>query len=222
MTNEELILERLDRIESRLEPITRSADSLRELREDLNPLSGNAIQLMIRELEDVESAFQLEDLLDLTKRFLRSVRSLTFALDQMENIIDFVTTLEPLLKSSVPQLIHYLDDLDQRGVFRMLKATLEVRAKVAEAYTPEDIDQIGNGFVALLSLSKKLADPKTMSFLEKFAEIPAGLDLETCKDCGPFGLAWASGNKEVKQGLGILIELAKGMGRLKSQNQQEV
>ena len=218
MNNEELILERLDQIESRLEPITGSINSIRELRQDLNPISSNAIQLMVKELQDVESAFQLDDLLDLAKRFLRSVRNLTFALNQLDNIIDFVTTLEPLLKNSVPQIIHYLDDLDQRGVFRMLKVTLEVRAKVAEAYTPEDIDQISNGFVALLGLAKKLADPKTMNFLEKLAEIPATVDLETCKDCGPFGLAWASGNREVKQGLGILIELAKAMGRLKSQN----
>ena len=218
MTNEELILERLDQIESRLEPITGSINSIRELRQDLNPISSNAIQLMVKELQDVESAFQLDDLLDLAKRFLRSVRNLTFALNQLDNIIDFVTTLEPLLKNSVPQIIHYLDDLDQRGVFRMLKVTLEVRAKVAEAYTPEDIDQISDGFVALLGLAKKLADPKTMNFIEKLAEIPATVDLETCKDCGPFGLAWASGNREVKQGLGILIELAKAMGRLKSQN----
>ena len=218
MTNEELILERLNQIESRLEPITGSINSIRELRADLNPLSGNAIQLMIKELQDVESAFQLEDLLDLVKRLLRSVRSLTFALNQLDNIIDFVTTLEPLLKNSVPQIIHYLDELDQRGVFRTIKATLEVRAKVAEAYTPEDIEQISDGFVALLGLGKKLADPKTMNFLEKLTEIPATLDLETCKDCGPFGMVWATGNKEVKQGLGILIELAKGMGRLKSQN----
>ncbi len=216
MTSEEMILERLDRIESRLIPLSDSARSIQELREDLNPLLNNAFQLMIRELEDVESSVRIEDLLDLMKRLLRSTRSLTFALNQLENIIDFVTTLEPLLRSSVPQLITYLDDLDQKGVFRMLMATLEVRAKVAQAYTAEDIDKIGDGFVALLGLAKKLADPQTLAFLEGLTEIPSTCDLETCKDVGPFGLLWATGNKDVKQGLGVLMELAKAMGRLKS------
>jgi len=63
MTNEELILERLDRIEAQLAPISETAGGIEDLREDLIPLSGQAFRLLIRELEDVESSFQLEDLL---------------------------------------------------------------------------------------------------------------------------------------------------------------
>ena len=215
MTNEELILERLDRIESKLAPLTGSAQSIQELGRDLTPLAHNAIQLMIKELEDVESGFNLEDLLEMFKRMLRSAKSITFSLAQLENAIDFITTLEPLLRSSVPQVINYLDDLEQKGVLRMISATLEVRAKVAAAYSPEDIEKIGDGLVAILGLAKKLTEPQTLSLLEKLSEVPAGLDLTTCKDVGPFGLLFAAGNKEVKEGLGVLMELTKSMGNLK-------
>ena len=109
MTNEELILERLDRIEAQLAPISETAGSIKDLREDLVPLSGQAFRLLIRELEDVESSFQLEDLLTLFKRSLRSIKHIIFALEQLENIVDFVTTIEPLLKSAVPQVINYLE-----------------------------------------------------------------------------------------------------------------
>jgi len=215
MTNEDLILERLDRIEGKLAPLTDSVRSWKEFQTDVTPLANQAVQLMIKELSDVESSFQLEDLLEMTKRFLRSVRSITFSLSQLENVIDFVTTLEPLLKSSVPQLVNYLDDLEQKGVFRILNATLGVRAKIAAAYTPEDIEQIGDGLVAMLGLAKKLTVPQVLSLLEKLAEMPAKLELEKSKDVGPFGLLWASSNKEVKEGLGVLMELTKGMAKLK-------
>jgi hypothetical protein len=134
MTTEKQILERLDRIEAQLAPVSASAKGLNELKEDLIPLSGQAFRLMIRELEDVESGFQLEDLLALMKRSLRSVKHLQFALEQLENIVDFAQTIEPLLKSSVPQLINYLDDLEQKGVMRIIQSTLDVRAKVAASY----------------------------------------------------------------------------------------
>ena len=215
MTNEELILERLDKIEAQIAPLAESFKGVNELKNDLSPLAHNAIKLVIQELEDVESSFQLEDLLEMFKRMLRSVRSLTYAMGQMENILDFVTTLEPLLKSSVPQLINYLDDLEQRGVFRIINSTLGVRAKIATAYSPEDIEQIGDGLVSLLGLAKKLTDPKTLSLLETLTEIPAKMDLSTSKDVGPFGLLWACSNKEVKEGLGVLMQLTKGMGKLK-------
>ena len=216
MTNEEQILERLDRIEAQLTPISQSANSLRELREDLTPLSGQAFRLIIRELEDVESSFQLEDLLALTKRTLRSVKHIIYTLEQLENIVDFVKTIEPLLKSAVPQMINYLDDLEQRGVLRIITSMLDVRAKIAMAYNADDIDRIGDGVVAALGLTKTLSDPKAVEFLERFAKIPSRMDLAEAKPIGPFGMLSALSGKEARQGLGVLMELTKAMGTLKN------
>ncbi|MBW1697048.1 MAG: DUF1641 domain-containing protein [Deltaproteobacteria bacterium] len=216
MTNEELILERLDRIEKQIAPVVETAGAVLELKEDLTPLSNQAIRLLIQELQDVESSFQLEDLLLLLKRMMRSVKNMIYALDQLENLIDFVTTIEPLLKSSVPQIINYLDDLEQRGVLRVIQAMLDVRAKIASAYDAEDIEQIGDGAVAMLGLAKKFSDPKAVAFLEKFAEVPSKVDLAKAKKMGPFGLLSAPFNDDVKQGLGIVMELTRALGTLKN------
>jgi uncharacterized protein YjgD (DUF1641 family) len=216
MTTEEQILERLDRIEAQLAPMSASAKGLNELKEDLIPLSGQAFRLLIRELEDVESGFQLEDLLALMKRSLHSVKHLQFCLEQLENIVDFVLTIEPLLKSSVPQLINYLDDLEQKGVLRIIQSTLDVRAKIAAAYSAEDVDQIGDGLVALLGLAQKLSDPQATAFLQKMAELPSKVDLDKAKPVGPFGMLGALSSKEARKGLGVLMELTKAMGGLKN------
>jgi len=98
MNNEELILQRLEKIEAQLAPLAESAGAMRELKDDLIPLANEATQVAIKELEDVESSFQLEDLVLMFKRMLRSVRNFTFAMNQLENIIDFVTSAEPLLR----------------------------------------------------------------------------------------------------------------------------
>ena len=216
MTNEKQILERLDRIEAQLAPISQTATVLKEIKDDLIPLSGQAFRLLIRELEDVESSFQLEDLLALAKRFLRSVKHLQFSLDQLENIVDFVITIEPLLKSAVPKIIDYLDDLEQRGVLRIIQSTLDVRAKIAASYSPEDIEEIGDGAVALLGMAKKLGSPQARVFMEKIAELPSKVDLSSAKPVGPFGMLGALSSREARQGLGVLMELTKAMGSLKN------
>jgi uncharacterized protein YjgD (DUF1641 family) len=215
MTNEELIMERLDRIEAQIAPLADSARGLNELKDDLMIVAHPASQMLIKELQDVESSFQLQDLMKLSKQMLRSVKNITFALEQLENFIDFATTAEPLLRTAIPQAIRYLDELEQRGVFRILGATLDIRAKLAAAYTPEDIDKIGDGIVAFLGLAQKIADPQSVAFMEKFAEIPSKLDLAVSKDCGPWGLFSACSDPEVKKGLGIIMELTKAMGKLK-------
>ncbi|MBW2619212.1 MAG: DUF1641 domain-containing protein [Deltaproteobacteria bacterium] len=216
MNNEGAILERLDRIETQLAAVNETTRSLKELKEDITPLLSGTFQILAEELGEVESGFQLDDLYRLLIRMLRNVRNLNYALAQMENVIDFAKTVEPLLKSSVPQLINYLDELEQKGVIRIYKAALGVRAKIADAYSPEDIEQIGDGLVVLLGLAKRLGDPKAKVILEKMAEIPADLDLDACKGIGPVGFLSACSKSEVKEGLGVLMELTKAMGKLKS------
>ena len=60
MTNEELIMQRLDRIEQQLAPLSESMRSMIELKEDIGPLANNAVKHLIQELQEVESSFQLE------------------------------------------------------------------------------------------------------------------------------------------------------------------
>ena len=215
MTNEELILKRLEDIETQIAPLVKTADKLNELREDMIPLGNQAVHLLINELQDIEAGFELDDLFHLVKQLLRSTRSMVFALRQMVAFVEFIKDMEPLLKHAVPQMINYLDDLEQRGVLRIINAMMGVRAKVAAAYSPEDIDQIGDGMVALLGLGKKLTDPKILAFLEKAVEIPAAVDLSVSKKVGPWGLVSAGADDEVKEGLGVLIELTKALGKLK-------
>lgn len=217
MTNEELILMKLENIESQIEPVIRFSKSINELKEDIIPLQSSAFKVLTSELQEIETGFQLEDFLNLIKQTLRRTNDLIFALRQLSNIAELVRDIEPLLKSGVPQMIAYLDQLEQRGVFRVLKATLDIRAKVAEAYDAEDIDQIGDALVGLLGVTKQWSDPKGREFIERMANLPSHVDLEGCKKVGPFKLVSAMCDQEVKEGLGVLIELAKAMGKLKKE-----
>ncbi len=216
MTNEELILQRLDALEAKIDPIVKQAGKWGEFADDLVPLQQQMVNLAIDHLQEVEAGFELEDVLILVKQAMRSIKNLMFALKAMDNIIEFVTDIEPLLKSAVPKMIEHLDELEQKGVFRILKATMDVRSKVAETYDHNDIEQISDGFVALLKLGKKMSDPNTMAFMEKLVAVPAGVDLQNVKKVGPFGMLSAGFNDEVKEGLGVMMALTKAMGQMKA------
>jgi len=216
MNNEALILEKLERLESQIQPLVKTTEKIAELKKDLTPIANHATALLINELTEVEAGFQLEDFLRLIKESMRNIHNFIFALKQMASIIEFVKDMEPLLKSAVPQIIAYLDELEQKGVFRIVKATVDLRTKIATAYTAEDIELMGNGLVALLGLAKSLSDPKAVELLEKLSRIPAKVELENAKSVGVLGLASAGFNSEISQGLGVLMELTKAMGRIKT------
>ena len=167
MTNEALIMERLDLLEQKIDPVADSAKSIKELREQLTPRVNEAVKALIIELADLEADFQLEDLVFLIKKVMRNIKNLNFALEQLKNLIDFVMAVEPLLKSTVPQVIEVLDELEQKGVLRI------------------------------------------------FTEFPAKLDFSRATDVGAYGMLRAMSDKEVQAGLGVLLEITRGMSALK-------
>ena len=217
MTNEELIVQRLDHLESQIQPLPAFARAAGELREELAPRVNEAVSALITELADVEADFRVEDLVFLAKKLMRNINNLNFALDQFKNLVDFALIAEPLLKTSVPQLISYVDHLEQNGVFRLITVGTEVLKKVGSTYSVEDLRQIGDGLVHFIGILKKLTAPAALDLLDRAAELPARVDVTRAQPVGFWGAIGAMGDKEIQQGLGVLMELTRGLASLKTQ-----
>ena len=226
MSGEDLILERLasieaklDRVaalEKRLDEFARPWDSVVDLGRDLSLLISPSAKLLTEELAEVETGFQLEDILAMLKQLLLSFRHLTWALEQLENLNDLWADLEPMLKLAVPQLVDKLDELEQKGIFRINKAMVNMYAKLAENYTAEDIDAIGDGFVRMHGIIQKLSDPAMIDFLEQMSNLPSQIDLGAAKPTGPVGLLFRMMNRECRQGLGVAVEMTRALGKISS------
>jgi len=221
MNDERLILQQLDYLRKDISSISDSARSLQELKEELSPRVSEAISVLIKELAEVEPDCTLEDLGYLLKNAMRSVRNINWSLDQLKSLIDFLRSVEPLLKSSVPQSIYHLDQLQQQGIFQIISAMFAVMQKIAQTYTPEDLEQIGEGVVRLVGIAKKLTSPNALNILDRAAEIPAKLDFSHAKPVGFFGAAFAMRDPQLKHGMGVLLEITKGLVLLKNGGQVE-
>ncbi len=225
MTNEELLLERLARIEERLEGVARVEkqlevfakpwESLTDLGRELSILMGPATRKLTEELAEVEIGFQLEDLFTLLKNLLTRLNYLSSALEYLENLVDLWKDLEPILKIAVPHVIDYLDEMDQRGIFRIQKAMFNARAKIAERYSPADIAAMEDGFVMLHGMVRKITeDPKVLQSLDRLIDITSQVDLAESKPVGPVGLVMEMRRPECRQGLGVLVELTRILGKM--------
>jgi len=93
--------------------------------------------------------------------------------------------------------------------------------KIAHTYTIEDFEQLGDGLVQFVGIAKKLTSPKALDFLGRAADIPAKLDLSGAKPVGFFGAAFALRDPEVRQGMGVLLEMTKGLSLLKDSGAAE-
>ena len=215
MSKEDLILQRLDEIENKLALVHERAVLSQNFWHEMQPVMNDAFKVMLHELGDIETGFQMEDLFDLLKTFLRSVNNINYTLQQLETMINLWHTAEPLMKTTVPKAISYLDELEQKGVFRTYEAMLNLRAKVAQSYGPDQIEEMGDAFVFLIGMLSKLSDPKVRLMIEKASDAFTTMDLDKAEPCGPIGLMRAMSSPEAKQGLAVMVEMTKTLGKLR-------
>jgi len=224
MSPEEQILERLTRIEEKMDRFSTDMehlkgfsdlfDSFRDLSRDASMLTYPSVKILTEELGEVETGFQLEDISFLLKRFLLSLRHIAWGLEQLENVVDWWQDMEPVMKIAVPHVIDVMEDLDQKGIFRGYQAMLQGYAKIAQTYGPEDIDLIAEGIVRMHGVAKKFTDPKFINFIETFMDVPTQVNVDECKPTGPFGIMWRMRSQECRQGLGMMLELTKALGKV--------
>ena len=213
MTDEQRILETIEAFRAEVRPLVHTAHSMDSLRKELAPRVEEAVRALIIELADVESDFQIEDLLYLIKKSMRNVRNFNKALDQLKGLITFAENVEPLIRQSVPVWIARLDELEQSGVFGLVQSFLGVLEKAAATYSEEDVQRMGDGLVTLMGLARGLADPKAQALLERLSTVPARVDLDAARPVGPLALLGALGDPEMRRGLGLALELTRALGR---------
>ena len=215
MNHEAELIQRMDHLEAQIAPLVESAKALGELRDEMTPRVNEAVNALIVALADVEADFQLEDLVYLAKNAMRNVRNLNFTLDQLKNLIDFLVIAEPVLKTTVPQIIHYLDDLESKSVFRILATALEALKNIGSTYSPEQLQQVGEGAVRLVGVMHKLMAPESLDLLDKAADLPASADVAGAKPVGLFGIMGALSDPQMKAGVGVALELTRGLAALR-------
>lgn len=215
MSKDEVLLERLDRIERKLELMASSAESSHDLHETLAPILKGAFMSMLAEFSAMEHKVNLDDLFNLFRRIMFSVRDITYVLEQLENIIELWRTVEPMIKPLFLSSVESLDKMEQNGTFAKVSALAEIGSKTADAFTPEQISSMGETLVFFLSVLEKMSNPETKAMLEKLVNGMADVDLAAATDGGMMSLVKTMGSKDVRKGLGVALEMTKVLGKIK-------
>jgi uncharacterized protein YjgD (DUF1641 family) len=113
-------------------------------------------------------------------------------------------------------MIFYLDELERSGVFRFLSMNIDTLKKISSSLNEDEMAQIGDGMVRLAGTLKTLTQPEALAFLDRAAQLPAKVDLAAASAAGPWRLLWALGDEEIRKGMGVLLELTRGLATMKA------
>jgi uncharacterized protein YjgD (DUF1641 family) len=140
-----------------------------ELKADLTPVALEAYQVVVEQLNEVEPYVQLEDMLHLLKRLARNTHNIEMLLDQVESLFDLGRDAMPILNDAVLMSVQQLDALERRGYFNLLKEGQYVLDNIVDHFGPEDVRQLGDNAVTILTTVKQMTQPEIMGMMQNLA-----------------------------------------------------
>lgn len=154
----EKIHEKLDFLTEQVMITRRRQEELQELKEDLTPVVSDLFQTAVQELDDISAYFSYEDLIFLIKKLLRNTKTLIGLFERLESVTDFVDDVTPLTKDMFQSALEKMDELEKKGIFRVLKDGGEAADKALLAYTSGEWDAPEK--ISLFRLLRELNQPE--------------------------------------------------------------
>ena len=142
---------------------------LDDLKADLTPIAMEAYQVAVEQFSELEPYVQLEDLLYLVKRVARNTRNIEMVLDQVESLSDLVKDASPIVNDAVLMAVEQMDAMERRGYFRLAKEGQVVLDNIVDAFGPEDVRQLGDNVVTILTTVKQMTQPEIMGMMQNLA-----------------------------------------------------
>jgi uncharacterized protein YjgD (DUF1641 family) len=158
-----LLHQKIDVLTEHMEAQRRRQVELEELQRDMTPMINQLFRLSIEELAEIDTEFQLEDLLFLIKRLLRNTRRLNMLLDRLESVMDLGDEIGMIGQGVFNNLVEQLDELEKKGYFTFAQEGSKILDRIVTEYTEEDIQALGENIVTILDTVKNMTQPEILA-----------------------------------------------------------
>lgn len=188
----EEINRKLDALADRIESIADEAAVQRqrreawvELLEDVRPVTTQAFEMAVRQLDEVEEYVDLSDLGHLAKRLLRNTRNLETMLDQLEGMMELIHDATPIGRRAFISLMEKLEEFDRKGYFEFVQEGFGVLDEIVDSFTKEDVRALGENIGLILQTVKEMTQPEIMGLVSRTAstvreqELPENITLRS-------------------------------------------
>lgn len=178
-----------------------------ELKSDLTPVASEVYQLSVKQLDEIESYVQLEDIVRVSKRLMRNTRNIEQMLDQLESLADLSREFGPLSDEVFLTVMTRLDEMERKGYFAFLQGGMEIMDQIVTNFSDEDVRQLGENIVLILETVKEMTQPEIMTLLSSSAHVMREDDVP--EDVSLFTILRQLNDPAVRRGLAKTLNVLR-------------
>ena len=214
------LAQKMDALTGQMELLTEYVDEQRrrqrewdDLKTDLTPVALDMYQVAVEQLNEIEPYVQLEDLVYLLKRLARNTRTIEQLLDQIESLSDLVRDATPIINEAVLTGVEKMDALERRGYFRLVKEGQYVLDNIVDAFGPDDVRQLGDNVVSILTTIKEMTQPEVMNTVQNLAGTMRMVEAQPEQvDTSMWGILRQLRDPQTRRGLALTLQMLRAVG----------
>ena len=212
-----LLHDKIDLLTTQVAFLTEQAEMQRrrqqdfdELKNDLIPIGNQLIKLAIDELAEIDTEFEIEDLLYLLKRVLRNTGMLLVAMDRLEALMGIADETEILGKQVFSTVVEKLDEFERQGYFAFAREGFKIAEKIVTEFSEEDVQALGDNVVTILTTVRNMTQPEILALANNAVGAMRDETPETEK-VSMWALVRELSDPKVRRGFARMINLVKAL-----------
>ena len=213
----ELLHEKIDFLTEQVKITRRRQQEFDELKQDLTPVFMDLFKTAVIELDQISPHFSYEDLLYLLKKSLRNTRGFIAMLEQLESASDFVKDASPLSKDLFQATLSQLNEMEKKGYFVFFKGLAEILDRIVTSFGEEDLRQLGENIVSILTTVKQLTQPELMSTVQNAIAVYQNLNVHPPENTSLWAIAKHMNSPQVRRGIATGLEILRNLGEQQQQ-----
>jgi uncharacterized protein YjgD (DUF1641 family) len=182
---------------------------------DLSLVGKDIYDTAVAELDNYSVEIDPEQLKILTVKLLRNIPTFIRLVDTMESLTDLARDAGPMVNEMFIDFTKKLHELENRGYFSFFRETGRVMDNVITHFTAEDISQLADNIVTILTTIKNFTQPDVLRGLNNAVKVFNSMEMDKIPEYSYWQLMKEMRSPEMKQGIAFMLMFMKNIAKEK-------
>lgn len=186
---------------------------LEDLVGDLAIIGKDAYNSSVQELDKRQVEIDPNQLTDLAVAFLRNIGNIKLMMDTLEMAVDLSKEIGPIANEVIIDFTKQLNIYEQKGYFKFIKEIGPVIDNIITGFSAQDIKELANSIVSILTLVKEMTQPEVISTMGNAIKAFNSMETESVPSYSVWRLMREMNSPEMKKALGYGITFMKNVSK---------
>jgi len=190
-----------------------NATVVEDLVSDLGIIGKDMYDSTVVELDKRQIEIDPAELTDLAVTFLRNIGNIKLVMNTLEMAVDLSKEVGPIANEVIIDFTKQLNTFEQKGYFAFFKEIGPIMDNIVTGFTPEDLRELADSIVSILSIIKEMTQPEVLGTMENAIKAFNSMETESVPSYSIWRVIKEMNSPEMKKALGYGITFMKNVSK---------